>query len=104
MELYGSRLDEMKEESGEYTAMDASTDRGRYLLGERTDNLLELNYQDRRRIHNLKYFTWVEQQGKSYEEIQAQWYEDDYWLDVQKQAPEIDKLINNFNKRVGLLN
>jgi cysteine synthase len=104
MELYGSRLEEMKQESGEYTAMDASADKARYLLGERTDNLLELSYQDRRRIHNLKYFTWVEQQGKSYEEIQTQWYEDDYWLDVQKQAPDIDELINNFNKRVGLLN
>jgi cysteine synthase len=104
MELYGSRLEEMKQESGEYTAMDASADKARYLLGERTDNLLELSYQERRRIHNLKYFTWVEQQGKSYEEIQTQWYEDDYWLDVQKQAPDIDELINNFNKRVGLLN
>ncbi len=104
MELYGSRLEEMKQESGEYTAMEASADRARYLLGERTDNLLELSYQERRRIHNLKYFTWVEQQGKSYEEIQAQWYEDDYWLDVQKQAPEIDKLIDNFNERVGLQN
>ena len=29
----------------------------------------ELSYYDRKRIHNLKYYTWVEQQGKSYEEI-----------------------------------
>jgi cysteine synthase len=40
-----------------------------------TDNMLELRYTDRRRVHNLKYYTWVEQQGKTYEEIQAQWYE-----------------------------
>ena len=66
--------------------------------------MLELSYQDRRRIHNLKYFTWVEQQGKTYEEIVAQWRDDEYWTDVQNQVPEIDALIDEFNARVGLLN
>jgi hypothetical protein len=87
---------------GEYTELDAAADQARYLLGERTDNLLELSYEDRRRIHNLKYFTWVEQQGRSYEEIQDQWYDPNYWTNVQKQAPEIDSLIEEFNQRVGL--
>ena len=62
----------------------------------------ELSYYDRKRIHNLKYFTWVEQQGKSYEEIQAQWYDDDYWNDIPKAADEIDALIEAFNARTGL--
>lgn len=104
MELYGSRLTEMHNEFGEYTEKDAAADQARYLLGERTDNLLELSYQDRKRIHNLKYFTWVEQQGKSYEEIQAQWYEDDFWASVQNQGNEIDELIVDFNAKVGILN
>ena len=104
MELYGSRLKEMHAEVGEYSTKDAAADQARYLLGERTDNLLELSYQDRRRIHNLKYFTWVEQQGKTYEEIQAQWYDDGYWTRVQQQTPEIDALIEEFNARVGLQN
>ncbi len=39
-------------------------------MGQSTDNMLELRYTDRRRVHNLKYFTWVEQQGKTYDEIQ----------------------------------
>jgi hypothetical protein len=71
-------------------------------MGESTDNLLELTQQDRRRVHNLKYFTWVEQQGRTYEEIQAQWYDPNYWTDVQKQADQIDELIMEFNKEVGL--
>ncbi|MCL5428591.1 MAG: pyridoxal-phosphate dependent enzyme [Chloroflexi bacterium] len=104
MELYGSRLKEMHAEVGEYTELNAAADQARYLLGERTDNLLELSEQDRRRIHNLKYFTWVEQQGKTYEEILAQWHDPDYWTGVQRQAPEIDALIEQFNARVGLLN
>jgi len=104
MELYGSRLQEMHAEMGEYTELNAAADQARYLLGERTDNLLELSEQDRRRIHNLKYFTWVEQQGKTYDEIMAQWHDPNYWTGVQRQVPEIDALIEQFNARVGLLN
>ncbi len=59
-----------------------------------TDNMLELRYPDRRRVHNLKYYTWVEQQGKTYDEIQAMWIAADYWTRVQKQADEIDALID----------
>ena len=59
-------------------------------------------YTGKRRIHNLKYFTWVEQQGKTYEEIMDQWYEPDYWTDVQNQVDEIDELIDEFNAEVGL--
>jgi hypothetical protein len=64
--------------------------------------MIELSYADRRRVHNLKYFTWVEQQGKTYDEIQAQWYQRDYWTNVQQQAAEIDALIEEFNQDVGL--
>ena len=71
-------------------------------MGSRTDNMAELTYADRTRVHNLKYFTWVEQQGKTYEEIQAQWYDPDYWTDVQEQVAEIDALIEEFNAEVGL--
>jgi cysteine synthase len=103
MELYGSRLEEMHAESGEYTELDAAAHYARYLQGISTDNLLELSYVERRRIHNLKYFTWVEQQGKTYEEIMSQWYDPDYWTGVQGQVGAIDALIENFNARAGLL-
>jgi hypothetical protein len=103
MDLYRSRLHEMRQEHGPYTERDAAADFARYLHGQSTDNLLELRYTDRRRVHNLKYYTWVEQQGKTYEEIQAQWYEPHYWTDVQKQADAIDQLIEAFNAEVGLL-
>jgi len=101
MDLYLSRLGEMRQEHGEYTDLDAAGDFARYLMGLTTDNMLELRYTDRRRIHNLKYFTWVEQQGKTYEEIMAQWYDADYWTDTQRQVEEIDRHIDEFNARVG---
>jgi len=103
MELYQSRLKEMHAEHGDYGEVEAAADFARYLLGESTDALLELRQGDRRRIHNLKYFTWVEQQGRTYEEILAQWDDPDYWTGVQHQAPEIDSLIEEFNSRVGLV-
>jgi len=103
MELYNSRLVEMHAEQGEYSQTDAAVDFARWIQGESTDNLLELRYTDRRRIHHLKYFTWVEQQGRTYDEIQAQWYDSEYWTSVQKQIPEMDALIEAFNQKVGLI-
>jgi cysteine synthase len=103
MELYQSRLQELRESQGDYTELDAAADYERYLLGETTDHMAELTYPDRKRVHNLKYFTWVEQQGKTYEEIQAQWYDDDYWTSFQTQVPQIDELIEEFNEQTGLL-
>ena len=102
MELYGSRLREMHDEYGAYSDLDAAAHFAQYLHGTSTDNMSELTYADRRRVHNLKYFTWVEQQGKTYEEIQAQWYDRDYWTDVQSQVEQIDALIEEFNAEVGL--
>jgi cysteine synthase len=102
MELYQSRLKEMHEESGEYSEVDAAAHYAHFLEGQSTDNMIDLTYQDKRRVHNLKYYTWVEQQGRTYEEIQDQWYAPDYWTGYQSQVEEIDSLIEEFNKKVGL--
>jgi cysteine synthase len=104
MELYGSRLQELHEERGEYSELDAVADYDRYLLGCTVDYVEELGYWDRKRVHNLKYYTWVEQQGKTYEEIQAQWYDPDYWARIHNQVEEIDALIEQFNDMTGLVN
>jgi cysteine synthase len=101
MELYGSRLKEMHAETGEYTETDAAGHFARYLTGISTDHMLELSQSDKRRVHNLKYFTWVEQQGKTYPEILAQREDPAYWTHVQEQVPAIDALIEEFNRLVA---
>ncbi len=101
MEMYGSRLAELTEDRGTFDATDAAVAHHRYLLGTGLEHVHELGYYDRKRIHNLKYYTWVEQQGKTYEEIQAQWYDDDYWTSIQAMADPIDELITAFNDRVA---
>jgi cysteine synthase A len=103
MELYRSRLHEMHTEFGEYSEPNAAADFAQYLRGLSTDNMLELRHPDRRRIHNLKYYTWVEQQGKTYEEILAMWSQPEYWAGVREQVDDIDALIADFNREVGLL-
>jgi len=102
MDMYGSRLAEMRERLGAYNPVRAAADHERWVLGMGTEGVRELGYYDRKRIHNLKYFTWVEQLGKSVEELEAQWYDRDYWTDVHKMADEIDKKIEEFNRRTGL--
>ncbi len=104
MEMYGSRLKEMEEEHGPYSDMDAAMDHARHVLGVRTDGLLELTYAERRRVHNLKYYTWVEQQGKTSEELNAQWYDaGEYWGGIHAMADRIDERIEEFNRLTGLL-
>jgi cysteine synthase A len=103
MELYRSRLEEERERHGPYSETAAAVHHERYLLGAGTDHVLELGYADRRRLHNLKYFTWVEQQGKTVEELDAQWYDDDYWTRHFHAWEAWDRRIEEFNQRTGLL-
>jgi hypothetical protein len=103
VELYRSRLEELRLERGEYTTADAAADFGASLRGIRTDNLIELSYVERKRVHNLKYYTWVEQQGKLSRELDDQWYRQDETFEaVQRQSEQIDALIDDFNDKTGL--
>lgn len=101
-EMYTSRLSEMNQARGPFTANDAAVAFHRYMLGTSTDWMQELTYADRKRVHNLKYYTWVEQQGKTYDEIQAQWYDPEYWSQLQGSLDPLDKLIDEFNQATGL--
>ncbi len=103
-ELYYSRLKELNTRYGEYSEMRAAIDFHRSLQSIRTDSMQELRYTDKQRLHHLKYFTWVEQQGKSVEELNQQWFdEENYWDSIHKQATKIDELIVSFNNKVNLL-
>lgn len=100
MVMYGSRLAEMNAERGAYSTRQADRDFERLLVAG-TDNVLELTQVDKRRIHNLKYFTWIEQLGKDLGELRAQW--DDYrnyWGGLHAQVGELDAMIEAFNAEV----
>ncbi|HTX72743.1 MAG TPA: pyridoxal-phosphate dependent enzyme [Rectinemataceae bacterium] len=100
MQMYGSRLRELDSERGKYDQRQADRDYDR-LQGIEVDHLLELSQIDKRRIHNLKYFTWIEQLGKELPELRAQW--DDhraYWGGLRAQVGALDAMINDFNAEV----
>ncbi len=103
MELYGSRLQELRLERGAYTEMQAGIDYDTCLMALTTDHMLELGYWDRKRMHNLKYFTWVEQLGKDVAELDRQWYDEDYWTTKFRAYEAWDQRITDFNHRTGLL-
>jgi cysteine synthase len=101
--MYGTRLQELEEKRGAYTEEQAYADWFRFILGQDDAHLEELTYTSRKRIHNLKYYTWVEQQGKQLEELNDQWYDDDYWKVQMGVKETYDKLIQDFNNKTGLL-
>jgi hypothetical protein len=102
-ELYQSRLREAREQQGNYADRDSVRDFHRHLVGLKTDSMMELNHYDRKRVHNLKYFTWIEQQMFDPNELNRQWYDyESYWSEPQKLTPKIDELITKFNQAVAL--
>jgi cysteine synthase len=104
MELYQSRLAEARKQNGEYSKEDAARDYTQHLAAIKTDSMMELRYPDRKRIHNLKYYTWIEQQKLNVAELDRQWYDyQNYWGSTPQLTPRIDELITQFNQRVGLI-
>ena len=101
-ELYASRLQELSAEHGRYTPERAVYDKARYLDGIATDHLRELTYHDRKALHNFKYFTWVEQQGRTADELRELW-EPEFWERMFAKVDEWDAQIAAFNDRSGVL-
>ncbi len=102
VDMYGTRLEELRQQLGNYDAVAAAVDFERRLLATTTDHMRELTHPERKAIHNLKYFTWVEQQGRTVDELDALW-SPAFWLDLQAQLPEWDEAITRFNEETGAL-
>jgi cysteine synthase len=102
VEMYRSRLEELTAARGSFTSTDAARAQTGSLERQSVANFKELSHVDRKAIHNLKYYTWVEQQGKTHEEICAQW-DPEYWRELfEDEVAGFEKLIAAFNREVGL--
>ncbi len=100
MQLYGSRIKELEEERGKYSANDAYRDL-ELANSITTDYMKELSYYDKKSVHNLKYFTWIEQQEKDLAELNAQWNDHtNYWKSTFNEVEQIDDLIEEFNQLI----
>jgi cysteine synthase len=102
-EMYQSRIQELDTERSSYSLLQAAKDHEKCMLGAATDYMKELTYYDRKAIHNLKYFTWVEQQGKEVDDLRRLWDDREIWPAIFSQPARWDELINKFNEQTGIL-
>jgi cysteine synthase len=85
-----------------FDAVNAGEIFGRHLQAVADDHLIELTHVDRRRIFNLGYYTWVEQQGVSVEDFDRR-KDTAFWTGLQASIPAWDKLIEDFNEETGAM-
>jgi hypothetical protein len=89
LDRYHSVMDDM---AARFGTLDEAATVGRVesiFHGMRTDWVLDGTAEARERWHNLKYYTWVEQQGKTVEELDAQ-RDPNWWVEHQRRVSEID--------------
>ncbi len=102
--MYGSERDKALDRhfAGGFDEVSAGEVFGQHLLGQTTDHMRELTYEDRTRIFNLGYFTWVEQQGVPIEEFRAR-KSPHFWKRIHEVIPAWDQMIDEFNARTGAI-
>jgi hypothetical protein len=101
-ELYESEMDKIlrRDHGGEFDTPAAAASYARFLEGAGTDHVLELGEVGRRRIFNLGYFTWVEQQGVEFEDFEAR-RDQAFWKGLHPLTEQWDSMIDEFNARTG---
>ena len=101
-EMYGSEVRKAttRHFGNRFDAVSAGETWGRSMAGAGIDHVLELSHVDRKRIFNLGYFTWVEQQGVSLEDFSAR-AKQSFWDGLIDLAPAWDAMIREFNAESG---
>jgi cysteine synthase len=102
-DMYGSELDKsLKRDFGNrFDAVAAGETWGRSLAATSTSDLLDMTHVDRKRVFNLGYFTWVEQQGVSLEEFTAR-SKQSFWDGLLDLMPAWDDMIAAVNAKSGV--
>ena len=96
-DLYMSELNKtIKDFKNNYDEFVCAELYGKHLSGLSTDNMLELSQIDKKRIFNLGYFTWVEQQGISLEDFEKR-KNQDFWNSHYNYMLSLDNQIKEFN-------
>ncbi|MBN2306047.1 MAG: pyridoxal-phosphate dependent enzyme [Anaerolineae bacterium] len=89
LDRYGSVMDDMRRDYGVVDEIEAVARVRSLFHGLRTDWIFPGTPDNRARWHNLKYYTWVEQQGKTVQELDAQRGQS-WWEAEQAKVKDID--------------
>lgn len=92
IERYRSTMRDTDARYGRLDACESSVRIEGIVMNQKTDWYTDGTPANRRQWHNLKYYTWVEQQGKTVEELNAQ-LDPEWWLAHQARVGEIDRRI-----------
>jgi len=100
--MYASEIDGIvqRDHRGTFDAAAAGEVRAAFLDGVDTAHMLECTHEDRLRMFNLGYYTWVEQQGVTFEEFTAR-ESQDFWVETRSVVTEWDDMIDEFNAAVS---
>ena len=93
IDRYGSVMQQMSETYGRMDEVEAAVRLVSVFHGQKLDWIEEATRRTRNQWHNLKYYTWIEQQGKTIEELNAQRHQD-YWEAQQARVADIDQHIH----------
>ena len=101
-ELYESELEGIiaRDHGGDFDRAAAASVAAAYLEGVDTADMLECRHEDRTRMFNLGYYTWVEQQGVTLEEFEAR-RSQDFWAETRQIVHVWDQMIDAFNAEVA---
>jgi cysteine synthase len=94
---YHSVLKNLTQDRGVMDASEAGHRLTSIFHGQKQDWIQEGTRESRLRWHNLKYFTWVEQQGKTVAELDAL-KSQDFWAGQRAFVSETDRLIEIYRK------
>lgn len=101
LDRYHSIMDKMREKYGKLDEAAAAARIEGVFHGVKTDWVQHATPHIKERWHNLKYYTWVEQQGKSVEELDAQ-RDPAWWEKHQQMVAEIDARLIEARKEAAL--
>jgi len=101
--MYASEFDHLKQKyfNGKFDEIDAAETFGRAILGASTSDLVEMSTAEKRRIFNLGYYTWVEQQNITVEEFRIRQHQE-FWQETRTLIDSWDHLIKDFNSKSGV--
>merc|ERR1712019_209209 len=96
--MYESEFDHIKKKAfgGKFDMVSAGETFGRAILGATTSDMLEMGEIEKRRVFNLGYYTWVEQQNITVEEFRQR-REQEFWRKTRAQLPTWDAFIQDWS-------